>query len=427
MPGAIAARSLSCSGAIGGLCVTVNSNDADAKVAGEKVILVGRNGRETVIQPARVMTLWQMSPRYALSLVMFVIATGLPVLGQDPVETAVVGATKFAKQSGTMQKRLHKQLVETADAVGGDYFDAMRRIAAAGAARMRSATKSAKTNRPKKRAPKSDGPTWELPAARFYVYGRRTIESRRGSASKLRAAARKADIELALLGMMPNADVALSELERELDQDRGGDEFAAFLESWRNGDESFYEALDRTAGTKDSVFFYDVMLGDFVAAFAKGKDQASRNVRKGLNASHDALHDAFLSYRQYRAFREAVALSLVLPPDVPLPKRLSRYEDRLGGIYSLRDQVTMVLALNEYDPMAVAKLVSDGAKPLSVPLWAERHDPYPAWRKLFEAAMPDMLEKASSSDDYLKQAVEKRNSDARKVRLLASTVGVAPA
>ena len=36
------------------------------------------------------------------------------------------------------------------------------------------------------------------------------------------------------------------------------------LETWRNGSESFYHALDRTAGTEESVFFYDAMLGDFI-------------------------------------------------------------------------------------------------------------------------------------------------------------------
>src|SRR6185503_21020214 len=98
----------------------------------------------------------------------------------------------------------------------------------------------------------------------------------------------------------------------------------AFLHAWRNGDESFYEALDRTAGTKDAVFFYDAMLSDFRTQFGSG--DAGHTLGRGLQVAHDALHDAFLAYRQYRGFREAVAWSLVLPPGRALPKRLQRYE-----------------------------------------------------------------------------------------------------
>jgi hypothetical protein len=119
---------------------------------------------------------------------------------------------------------------------------------------------------------------------------------------------------------------------------------AAFLQSWRNGDESFYEGLDRTAGTKDSVFFFDAMLGDFRGLFAGGASDGGATLPGGPQQAHDALHDAFLAYRQYRGFREAVAHALVLPPDVPLPARLHRYEERVAGGYSLRQQVVMVQA-----------------------------------------------------------------------------------
>ncbi|MGK0303074.1 MAG: hypothetical protein ACI89X_003961 [Planctomycetota bacterium] len=359
------------------------------------------------------------------------IACCAPLLAQKlaaqntAAESAARGAEQFAKKSAATQKRIAKEVLETVEAVGGDTLDAIRAIVAAGEARKDAAVKPGKTKKPKKRAPKADASSWEMPATVAYIYGLRSIETRRGSATKQQALARRTAIELTLLGMMPQTDRALAELERALDNDRSADQFAAFLESWRNGDESFYEALDRTAGTKDSVFFYDVMLGDFVGAFANGKDQASRDVRKGLNASHDALHDAFLSYRQYRAFREALALSLVLPPDVPLPKRLQRYEDKASG-NSLRDQVMMMLALADFDPMVVVEGVRDTADPLSKPLWATRHDPYPAWSKLFQDSIPKMLKRASSTDEFLQKAIEKRMSDARKMRKVAAMVGVGP-
>lgn len=359
-------------------------------------------------------------------LVAVAIACCAPLLAQDPVADAVRGAEAFAKKSASSQQRLVKEVLETVKAVGGDSFVAIRAIVTAGEARKDAAAKAGKTKNPKKRAPKADASSWEMPATVAYIYGRRSIEENGGSASKKQALARRVAMELTLLGMMPETDRALAELERALDNDRTADEFAAFLETWRNGDESFYEALDRTAGTKDSVFFYDVMLGDFVAAFVKGKDEASRDVKKGLNASHDALHDAFLSYRQYRAFREALALSLVLPPDVPLPKRLQRYEQTSSGS-SLRDQVVMMLALADYDPMAVAERVRNTAEPLSKPLWAKRHDPYPAWSKLFQAAIPDMLKQASSTGEFLRKALEGRMRDARKMRKVAAMVGVGPA
>jgi hypothetical protein len=354
------------------------------------------------------------------------VAGCAPLLAQDPLADAASGVERFAKKSASSQKRMVKEVLETVEAVGGDSFDAIRAILRAGEARKDAAVKAGKTKKPKKRAPKASGSSWEMPVAVSYIYGRRSIEKADGTASKKQALARRVAIELTLLGMMPATDRALAELERALDNDRTADEFAAFLETWRNGDESFYEALDRTAGTKDSVFFYDVMLGDFVGAFVVGKDQASREVRKGLGASHDALHDAFLSYRQYRAFREALALSLVLPPDIPLPKRLQRYEDKAAGS-SLREQAVMLLALADYDPLAVVKRVRDTADPLSQPLWAKRHDPYPAWSKLFQAAIPEMLKHANSTGEFLKQALEKRMSDARKMRKVAAMVGLGSA
>ncbi len=345
-----------------------------------------------------------------------------PLLAQAPVVNAARGVEQFAKKSATVQKRLVSELREVASAIGGDYHDAMRVVLAAADERKDVAGKVGKFKKPKKRAPKKAVDSWQMPTTLTYVYGRRLIEPEGRTKTQRLQLARRVAVELILLGLMPDADRLLAELERELDSDRAADQFAAFLESWRNGDESFYEALDRTAGTEDSVFFYDVMLGDFVAGFAK----KSKDIKKGLNASHDALHEGFLCYRQYRAFREAVALSLVLPPDVPLPQHLKRYEEKLTGSYSLREQVLMTLALHGFDPMAVVKLVTENADPLSNPLWGNRHDPYPAWTRSFEAAIPGMVEDAGSTDAFLKMGIEKRQSDARKIRKIAGIVGFLP-
>lgn len=358
------------------------------------------------------------------------VAFAVPAAAQDVVASASQQAEQFVKKSVAEQKKLAQAVRDTTAAIGGEAFDAVRALVTAAEARRAAADKAhkpGKTKRPNKRAPANEHSDWQLPATVAYVYGQRVLRSLAGTAAqKQQLAERRTAIELTLLGMLPDTDLALSELERELDGDRGADAFAAFLAMWRNGDESFYEALDRTAGTKDSVFFYDVMLGDFVAAFVKGRDAAAKEVKKGLNRSHDALHDAFLSYRQYRAFREALSLALLLPPDVPLPKRLRRYEDRGAGSYSLREQVTMVLALHEYDPMAVAKLVNEHAQPLPDPLWSHQHDPYPMWSNLFADAMPAMISAANSTDAFLQAAVAKRLADAQKLRKCAAMVGVGP-
>ncbi|MBK8100380.1 MAG: hypothetical protein IPK26_25055 [Planctomycetes bacterium] len=228
----------------------------------------------------------------------------------------------------------------------------------------------------------------------------------------------------ALLGCCPDADMAVAAMLQRLDQDHGGDAFAAFLQSWRNGDESFYEALDRTAGTADSVFFYDVMLGDFRTHFGKGKDGAT--VDASLQAAHDALHEAFLAYRNYRAFREAVAWSLVLPPDVPLPPRLSRYEAKVEGSYSLRQQVLMVAAALDHDLAKVVAAVTDDAAALPRPLWRGKCDPHAAWAPKFTALQQTMIARAGSTDAFLQQAErERRELASQLARLGAEAVQVA--
>lgn len=228
----------------------------------------------------------------------------------------------------------------------------------------------------------------------------------------------------ALLGATPDADKVVAVLLQQLDHDQGGDAFAAFLQSWRNGDESFYEAPDRTAGSKDSVFFYDVMLGDFRTHFGKGKDGAA--IGSSLQKAHDALHEAFLVYRNYRAFREAVAWSLVLPPDVPLPPRLARYEAKAEGSYSLRQQVVMAAAVLDHDLGKVVAMANDGAPALPQPLWTGKHDPYTTWVPKFAALQETMIARSGSTDAFLQQAEDERRLLARQLADLgAAAVHVA--
>lgn len=257
-----------------------------------------------------------------------------------------------------------------------------------------------------------------LPRRVDYRFGLGTIVAA-GEAAKAagKPGAGKADpivLRQALLGCLPDADKALAALLRRLDVDVRGDAFAAFLQGWRNGDESFYEVLDRTAGTKDSVFFYDAMLDDFRGQFGKG--DAGQRLGGGLQTAHDALHDAFLAYRQYRGFREALAWSLALPPATPLPARLARYETKADGAYSLREQALMACEALDHDVDALVAAALADAPPLPQPVWSAGYDPYPAWTARFTALQARMIEREGSTDAFLRRAVARREALAQAVR-----------
>ncbi|MBK9387594.1 MAG: hypothetical protein IPN34_22500 [Planctomycetes bacterium] len=182
-------------------------------------------------------------------------------------------------------------------------------------------------------------------------------------------------------GTFPERELILAGLLRSLDVDRGPERYARFLDSWRNpgpdGEETFYQALDRTSGTEASVFFYDIMLAEFTKGFADVEGS------KSLKVAHDHLHTAFLTYRQYRGFCEAVAHALLLPHDEPLPHRLRRYDYSstkglpAGRDYSLRHQIDILLEDAHGDPLAIVQLAQEILRghPLPDPLWSAESDP----------------------------------------------------
>lgn len=219
-------------------------------------------------------------------------------------------------------------------------------------------------------------------------------------------------LQHALAGALPDADRVLAALLQRLDQDAAVRPFAALLAGWRDGDESFYDALDRTAGTPEGVFVYDAMLDDFRQRCAR----EHKELRRSLDDAHTAMHAAFLAYRQYRAFREALAWSIVLPPDVPLPASLARYEAPVPGLYSLREQVVMALAACDDDADALVARVLATAKPLPSPLWGEPYDPFGGWRTVFEGLMDRMVQRSGSTDAFLAKALAERRELARQLR-----------
>ncbi len=330
-------------------------------------------------------------------------------------------ADAFLKRPVKEQEAIAAALRGELDAIADATLPHLRTCATAALTASEPRTKAFPSREAGKRASKPDARRdTDLIQRAEYVFGLGTIEhsdtepTKKPQRPAWEATQRRHLVHTSLLGMPPDADRAVAELLRILDRDSSADRFAAFLESWRNGTESFYEALDRTAGTDGSVFFYDAMLHDFAGIFAPGSAEAASIA--SLGNAHDALHNGFLSYRQYRAFREAVAWSLVLPPDHPLPKCLARYEAPVKGAYSLREQVLMVLATLDYDPRAVATKIAATAAALPVPLWQESYNPYPQWNTIFGDAMPKMIAQAESTDAWLAAAKKKLGETASTIR-----------
>jgi hypothetical protein len=205
-------------------------------------------------------------------------------------------------------------------------------------------------------------------------------------------------------GALPDCDRIVAALLQRLDRDPSARAFAALLARWTNDGEPFYEALDRTAGTGDSVFYADAMLDDFSKCFGK----AHPELKRSKPATQQALHRAFLAYRQYRGLREAIAWSVVLPPDQPLPPALRRYEVAPAGCYSVRDLVTMVLLACEDNPLRLVDLVVEAAPPLPQPLWSADHEPVKALQQVFAGLQDRMLTTHASTDAYLAAALQRR-------------------
>ena len=211
-------------------------------------------------------------------------------------------------------------------------------------------------------------------------------------------------------GCLPEAELILASIQQRLDVQVAGDELALFLDAWRNygpnGDESFYEALDRTAGTPDEVFFYDAMLGAFCSKFA-GK----RGIRWSLQRQHEYMQQAFLTYRQYRGLIEAVSFSLVLTPDLALPQRLSRYDYSSvpAGRLSLRHQIDLLVEARDNDAVSVINLVEAflKANPMPDPIW-EKYDPLTEFYLVLRGEVSRLVEREVLSTEELLEAQQKR-------------------
>jgi hypothetical protein len=342
-------------------------------------------------------------------------ATRSQPTGED-IEKAL---TRFGKLSVRAQEKALADVRAAVDAVDDPYLHSIRAVIAR---EVEKAAKPAKLAAKKPKAgskgqrPEADGSLWQgvaFPVRQEYVFGRECVVAcnaaaeKKSSRSKREAAARQAELRALLYGFPPDLDVALASLLSDLDRDRRADSLSRVLETWRDGEESFYRALDRTAGTAGSVFFYDAMLADFVQECVPADSQDRQRLHGSNDAAHDALHAAFLAYRQYRGLREAAVLALLLPPDQKLPGPLARYERDQPGGYSLREIVTLLLADAEQDIDRVVQLIVASAPGLPEDLW-RGYEPLPALYAAFNERQAAMVARAGHTDRLLEEQSKRR-------------------
>ncbi len=300
----------------------------------------------------------------------------------DPAEVAALvkaATTKFKKPEvldliGQLQAAVREQVPEYVGDVG--WIATTRTLAARLATPVESIpnefgptrTASPKNGKP---PPASAGELFR-PRTVLYRFGNRDFQFLPDEYRKAKVLAVK-DIPPAdqltwlLSGHTPEMELAAAAISRELDVDRSRDKLSRFLEYWRNGPESFYQALDRTAGSDERVFYYDAMLGEFVARVAPELGKAS-----SLKEKHDRLHTAFLTLRDYRAFIEAMSIALVSTE--PLPVRLSDYEYSVDPSSArVRDVVELIVASNRGDLVESIRELREflSAHPMPEQLWGK--------------------------------------------------------
>jgi hypothetical protein len=286
------------------------------------------------------------------------------------------------------------------------------------------------------------GPFHELPCAirHEYLWGHRTVRAIEKRPPLSAGAGKDAvsvpldspaeELLAALRGLHPDLDLALAGALAELDVDSEADKLALFLESWRNGQESFYRALDRSAGTKEAVFYFDAMLGEFQARFAP-KGTPGGEELKSLKQLHDALHDAFLVYRQYRAMREAAACTAVLPFTIRLPRCLQRYDTSKEG-YALRDDLLILAEIDGHDPLPGLRMIHETMTALPRPLWSTqgKYEALQPFQRSFDLrlkkSIADHQEAGFLSSEVLRGAAAgERLEVANRIRELAKAAALA--
>ncbi|MBI3817290.1 MAG: hypothetical protein HY286_01260 [Planctomycetes bacterium] len=352
------------------------------------------------------------------SIVIFAIPSlnsGPSSPGQDDAKLAEEAVAWFEKQPASIQNKILDAIVKDPSASATPWLASVRAVATRGAAQKMKEFKIQSKNSPDGSFPLAG--ELPFPLRKEYIFGARTI--RPTDTNKKAPVAPVDQLQACFGGIPPDLDLALAQLLVDLDNDPSQDEFALFLESWRNGDESFYRALDRTAGTPKEVFYYDAMLGQFNQKFLKGEDFTKKKpAMKDLKRAHDYLHDGFLTYRQYRAMREAAALALLLPPHAKLPKNLARYEQKPEGQYSLKDVLQMLLVVSKYDFTEVVKLMLTMTPAMPSSIWEAKYEPLQPFMDMFTKKVPEYNDRQDlgSPEVLLKKYKDVRAESVMKIR-----------
>lgn len=343
-----------------------------------------------------------------------VVAQAAPANLNDP-KLADEAIAWFSHQSPTAQRKILDAVAKDPALDAVPWIASTRALAAEAAAAKPRAFQTQSKVSPDGSFPLSE--ELPFPFRKEYVFGARTI---RPIDAVRRDAVKPVDeLRSCLAGLPPNLDLALAQLLSDLDNDKSADDFALFLESWRNGDESFYRALDRTAGTPQEVFYYDAMLGQFNQKILKGDDFTKKKpAARDLKKAHDYLHDGFLVYRQYRALREAAALALLLPPYGKLPKNLSRYEQKPANLYSMKEVLQIFVVASKYNLKEVVKLVLSTTPAMPESIWEAKYEPLQPLMDLFTKKVAEYNEEPTlgSPEVLLKKYRDARADAVSKVK-----------
>ncbi|MEE3215596.1 MAG: hypothetical protein VX259_08505, partial [Pseudomonadota bacterium] len=241
---------------------------------------------------------------------------------------------------------------------------------------------------------------------------------KRLSRQKRRCRDLQAELEDLCNGYPLDAGRALAGIMRDLDNERSADQHAVFLNSWKNGSETFYQALARTSGTDDGIFCYDAMLSDWVRRCIGKRHPEYKLMVRSLDSTQRAFYQMAATYRSYRGLREMVALSLVLPSDQRLPERLARlYEDNAGTGYSTRDNIILLLAAHDGDVDATVRTILNRLQAMPSDTWHDGSDfqPVRGIYAAFDASMPKLVAGGLHTDKVL--ALKKIESKALQDRI----------
>lgn len=344
----------------------------------------------------------------------------------SPDKDSDMGAAlrKFAKLSDRKQIAVLDEVRAAVRRIDDPYLRSLQPYGAAGAKSDKPRHKSLKVSKRKMKSETSvDNSKTLVEQMPFrsrgeyrFAYGdiatREPVATKRGTSKRKKQRARlQAELEDLLAGHAIDSDYALAAILRQLDTDRSADKHAVFLDSWRNGAETFYQALERTAGSSKGVFCYDAMLSDWVRRCVPKKHEDRKTLIRSLDNTQTAFYQTAATYRAYRSVRELVALSLVLPPNVRLPELLAkRYEDNGGGSYSTRDVVDLILAAHDGDVAATVRTIVSHLERMPITPWKRGYNSVQGLYDAQDALMEKINAGGRHSDQTLAEQKLKRNA-----------------